>query len=137
MYRFPLTILTCPGGVFKERIGSPRLSLGQKVIKRALDQRECEGFEIPLQHKSKLRVYRQLKWEIGFDEYKEYVKRALSILFLKFRSNTRGLFMELGRHVKGGRSLECRNCRASKESVERVLFECTSYDSQRLDFKTT
>ena len=35
-------------------------------IKKALDQRECEELEMALQHTSKLCVYRQLKWEIGF-----------------------------------------------------------------------
>ena len=27
---------------------------------------------------------------------------------------------------------ECPNCGACKESVEHVIFECVSYDSQRL-----
>ena len=89
-----------------------------------------------LQHKSKLRVYRELKREIGFEEYLhvEYVKGTPSRLFLKFRSSTHGLFEELGRHNKRGGSQECPNCRACKESVELVLFECASYDSQSLDF---
>ena len=30
-----------------------------------------------LQHKSKLRVYRELKPEVGFEEYLEYVKEHL------------------------------------------------------------
>ena len=50
-----------------------------------------------LQHKSKLQLYRELKREIGFEEYLEYVKEALSRLFFKFRSGTHGLFEELGR----------------------------------------
>ena len=29
---------------------------------------------------------------------------------------------------------ECPNCEACKELLEHVLFECASYDSQRLDF---
>ena len=75
-----------------------------------------------------------MKQEIGFEEYLEYVKKATSRLFLKFRSGTNGLFEELGRHDKGGESKECPNCRACKESVEDVPFECASYDSQGLDF---
>ena len=47
---------------------------------------------------------------------------------------THGLFEELGKHDKGGGPQECANCGACKESVEHVLFECASYDSQRLDF---
>ena len=47
---------------------------------------------------------------------------------------THGLFEELGRDDKGGGSQECPNGGACKESVEHVLFECASYDSQRLDF---
>ena len=53
-----------------------------------------------LQHKSKLRVYRELKQEIGFEEYLEHVKEAPSRLFLKFRSSTHWLLEELGRHDK-------------------------------------
>ena len=66
-----------------------------------------------LQHKSKLRVYGELKWKIGFEEYVEYVK---------FRWGTHGLLEELGRHDKGGGLQECCNCGASKELVEHVLF---------------
>ena len=42
--------------------------------------------------------------------------------------------LQLGRHAKGGGSQECTNCGACKESVENVLFECASYDSQRQIF---
>ena len=35
-----------------------------------------------------------------------------------------------------GGSQECPNCGAYKKSVEHVLFECASYDSQRLVFWT-
>ena len=34
-----------------------------------------------LQHTSKLRDYRELKQQIGFEKYLEYVKGAPSILF--------------------------------------------------------
>ena len=37
-----------------------------------------------LQHKPKLRVYRELTREIGFEKYLEYVKEAPSRLFLSF-----------------------------------------------------
>ena len=33
-----------------------------------------------------------------------------------------------------GGSQECPNCGACMESVEHVLFECASYDSQRQNF---
>ena len=75
-----------------------------------------------------------MKREIGFEEYLEYIKGAASRLFFKFRSGTHGLFEELGRHVGRGGSQECPNCGACKESVEHVLFECPSYDSQRQSF---
>ena len=38
--------------------------------------------------------------------------------------------------LKGVGSQECPNCGACKESVEHVLFECASYDSQRPNFWT-
>ena len=43
-----------------------------------------------LQHESKLRVYRGLKREIGFEEYLQYVKQAPSRLFFNFHLCTRG-----------------------------------------------
>ena len=52
--------------------------------------------------KSKLRVYRKMKREIGFEEYLEHVKEAPSRSFLKFHLGTYGLFEELGRHDGGG-----------------------------------
>ena len=55
---------------------------------------------------------------------------ALSRLLFKFHLDTNRLFEELGRHASSGGSQECPNCGACKESTERVLFECASYDSQ-------
>ena len=105
-----------------------------KSIKEALEKRESVNFEVAMQHKSKLRVYRELKREIGLEEYLKYVKGPASRLFFKFRSGTHRLFEELGRHASGGGSQECPNCGACKESVEHVLFQCASYDSQRNAF---
>ena len=87
-----------------------------------------------LQHKSKLRAFKELKRAVGFEEYLNHVKGPSSRLLFKFRSGTHGLFEELGRHANRGRSQECPNCGACKESVEHVLFECASYDSQRQIF---
>ena len=78
-----------------------------------------------LQLKSKLRVYRKLKGEIGFEECLECVT-----------SGTIGLFEELGRHVKEGGSQECPKCGTCKELVEHVFFECESCEFQRLTFCT-
>ena len=75
-----------------------------------------------------------MKREIGLEEYLEYVKEAPSRLFLKFRLGTHWLFEELVKHDKGDGSQKCPNCRAGKKSVEHVLCECASYDSQRFDF---
>ena len=54
-----------------------------KPIKEALDRRECEEFEMALRHKSKLRVYKELKRGVGFEEYLRYVKGPPSRLFFK------------------------------------------------------
>ena len=64
----------------------------------------------------------------------QHIKRPSSRLLLKFRSGTHGLFEELGRRTKGGGSQECPNCRACRESVEHVVFECASYDCQTQNF---
>ena len=87
-----------------------------------------------LQLKPKFQVCKKLKREIGFEEYLQYAKGAGSRLFLKVCLGTSGLFEELGRHDNVGGSQECPNCGTCKESVEHVLIECASYDSQRLDF---
>ena len=65
----------------------------------------------------------------------KYLYRGHFLDNLKFHSGTHGLFEELGRHAKGGGSLECANCGACKELVERTCFECASY-SQRQNFGT-
>ena len=44
-------------------------TLNLKIIKEVLTKRECEEFEMCIEHKSKLRVYREVKREIGFEEY--------------------------------------------------------------------
>ena len=87
-----------------------------------------------LQDKLKLQVYRKSKWEIGFEEYLEYVK-GVPRLYFKFLSGTHGLFEELGRRDNGvvHRSVLIVG-RAGKESLEHVLFQCASYDSQGQDF---
>ena len=76
-----------------------------------------------IQNKSKLRIYRESTWKIGFEEYLDYAKAAPSRLLSKFCSGTHGLFEELGRD-KGGGSQECQNCWTCKVLVEQVLFEC-------------
>ena len=45
---------------------------------KSLDTRECGEFLMVLQHKSKLHTctYRELKQEVEFEEYLEYVKGA-------------------------------------------------------------
>ena len=68
--------MACPGGFIKERIRPPRQSLGYKTNQKDLSKRECKEFEMILQHKSKLQVLKELKKEIGFEEYLEYVEEA-------------------------------------------------------------
>ena len=52
-----------------------------KLIRKTLERRECEEFEVALQLKSKLHLYRELKWEVGPEEYLEVVKGVPSSLF--------------------------------------------------------
>ena len=93
-----------------------------KLIKESLDKRECEEFEMALQHKiQNCMFYKELKQRVGFKVYLKYVKGPSSRLFLKFRSCTHGLFEELGRHAKRDGSQDCPSCGDCKESVEHVL----------------
>ena len=57
-----------------------------------------------LQCVSILHVQKELKWEVGFEEYLEYVKGT-----------------PLGEHAKRSESLKCPTCWACNESVEHVL----------------
>ena len=59
------------------------------------------SFQVIVYSNIEITVYRELKQEIGFEEYLEYVKGTPSRLFLKFCSGTHGLFEGLSRHVKG------------------------------------
>ena len=47
----------------------PRQTLGYKTNQKSPCKRECEEFEIALQHKTKLSVYRELKHQVGFEEH--------------------------------------------------------------------
>ena len=87
-----------------------------------------------LQHKSKLRFYRELKREIGFVAYLEHVKGAPCRSVFKLHSGTHGLFEEMGRQDKVGGSQKCPNCGTCKESITNVLFNYTSYGFQRIIF---
>ena len=71
----------CTGGFIIERIGSPGQSLGCKINLKALGKREFEEFEIGLKHKSKVRIYKELKWVGRFEEYLQHVKGELSTFF--------------------------------------------------------
>ena len=73
-----------------------------KVMKVALDKREFEEVEMAVQHKSKLRVYKELKRGVRFEEYLKHVNGPSSMLLFKFRSGTHGRFEEWGRHAMGG-----------------------------------
>ena len=56
-------------------------ALNVKLIRKALDRREHEEFEVTLQQKSKLCYYRELNLEVGSEEYLEFIKGASSRLF--------------------------------------------------------
>ena len=76
-----------------------------------------------------------MKWEIGFEEYLEYVEGAPSRFFKSFVWVPIGCLRSwLGMLRGGGMAQECPNCGACKESGVQVLFECASYDSQILIF---
>ena len=55
-----------------------------KLIKEALDKKECEEFEMAIQHKSKLRVYKEWKYGVRFEEYLKQVKGPLLGCCLSF-----------------------------------------------------
>ena len=96
--------------------------LAVKLIKEAINEIECGQFEIALEHKSKLRMYNELKGEIKFVEYLKYIKGAPSTLFLKFCSGTHVLFEELGWHAGGDGSQKCCNCEACIKIQLNIYF---------------
>ena len=124
-------------GFLKKEMGLEGKVLDVKLTKKSLDKRECEELEMALQHKSKLHIYRELKWQFGFEKYLEYVKGTLldcfNILF-----GYPWAVEELHRHANNrGGPQECPNCGACKELVEHVLVEYASYNSQRQSLWTT
>ena len=48
--------------------------LESKLIKEALDKRECEDIETALQQKSEFHVCKELNCGVGFEEYLQHVK---------------------------------------------------------------
>ena len=74
-------------GSLKKELDLQDKALNVKLLRKALDRREHEEFKVVLQHKSKLHLYRKLKWEKGPEEYLEFVKGALPD-YLKFCSGT-------------------------------------------------
>ena len=81
----------------KKELGLQDQVLDIKLINKALDKRECDLFELVLQHRFKLRVYTELKWEIGLEEYLQdvHVKRSPSTLFMKVSFGYHG-FLRIG-----------------------------------------
>ena len=55
-----------------------------KLIKQALDNRESEEFDMTLQHKSKLCVYKEWKRVVGFEEYFKNLKGPPFGYFLSY-----------------------------------------------------
>ena len=77
----------------------------------------------------------KIEWnQVGFEEYLEYSKEALTGFLFKFCLDTHGLFEELDRHAKRGRSQEYPHCGACKQPVQHVFLECASYDHQEQTF---
>ena len=76
-----------------------------------------------LQHTSKLpvQVYRELKREIGFKTYLEYVRGDLLDCFKSFVWVPMGCLRSWVGYDKGSGSQECPNCGACKGSIEHVL----------------
>ena len=78
-----------------------------------------------------LHIYEELKQEVGFKGYLKYVKGPLSNLFVKICSGTHRFLMSRVGMLRGVHvSQNCPNCGACKESVEPVLFDSASCDSQ-------
>ena len=70
-------MLACHVNSLKKELNLQDKILEIKLIKEALDKRECEEFEMALQHKSKLHVYKELKCVDGLGEYLKYVNELL------------------------------------------------------------
>ena len=58
--------------------------LNAKQICKAIESRELWEFEMALQYKYKLHIYKELKGEVRLEEYLEYVKGGHARLFLNF-----------------------------------------------------
>ena len=114
----------CTGGFINENIGSPGKRLHVELIKKSLIKERVRSLKLApsVNQNCIFTVYKELKREVGFEEYLQYVKGERSGLFFKFLLGTHWLFKALGRRANRGGSQECPNCGAYKESVEHVLF---------------
>ena len=82
--------------------------------------------------------YRELKGEVGFEDYLEYVKEAPSRLFFKFCSGTHRLFEELDRHARREGSQECPIVSGLVRSLLSMFFMSVNHMiSKDMSFWTT
>ena len=80
-----------------------------------------------------MNVCDQMAWNAVTLDH-EIKSRGPQLYRLAMCGHVKSLNSDIVTPDKEGGSQECPNCGACKESVEHVLFECASYDSQRLDF---
>ena len=87
-----------------------------------------------LNSKVKLGLYKSFSKEVEFKRYLHGISDAGTRPLFKFRSGTRGLNEELGRHRGRNGRTECVLCGDECESVVHVLWECPAYKDSREEF---
>ena len=92
--RGPCKSLWLPARIesLKKELDLQNKVLDIKLIYNAIESRELREFEMALQKKSKLCIYKQLKGEVGIEQHLEYVKRDHARLLFKFHSGTHCFF---------------------------------------------
>ena len=110
--------------------GSSSLKAFLALAGESISEMESKRFEVGLNTKVKLTLYKTFGKAVEFKKYLHGVADAGSRLLIKFRSGTHGLNEDRGR--EGNK--ECVLCGNECESVSHVLWECSAYTNSRADF---
>ena len=104
-----------------------------RILQRLKDIFHQNSFAQINEPNSKLRTYKLLKLQIGFEEYlKEIPNERERICLTKFRLSNHQLMIEKGRHLNLDRKQRlCPFCPDSVEDEKHFLIECKAYKENR------
>ena len=111
----------------------------EKAFARMRDIFHQEAFATISNESSKLRTYKEIKQEIGFETYLANMNNSRNrITLTKFRLSNHTLMIEKGRHQGIDKNLRfCPFCPNCIEDEMHFLMDCKCFATHRNDFFTT